>query len=251
LSTVEPSVNESISYINSGISLDKVTKKIKDNLELCSKLKIADVENFQFMLLTQLDKLNGKHISKEKEEKLNLILETTEYHFTKATYKFMRLKHYCLSFNWIEADKLASKMGKESMMFAGLFIQTEFNFYKNIALLKSSGSKNLLKKSFTRRKINSALNKINKWVESVPENHQYRTWMIEGLLEEYKGNNQNAIILLEQAATEAEKQQFTHNAAICYHFLSEACEVIGYNVRSKQYKNKSKELFKQWGVVKS
>jgi hypothetical protein len=203
------------------------------------------------MLHTQIDEFRGNSITSVNADKVKLTLQSTEYNFTKAAYKFMMLTKHCINFNWAEADKLSSKMGKESLMFVGLFMQTEFALYKSIALLKNSASKNLIQKSLVISKTNRALNKIQKWVDSVPENHQYKIWMIEGLLEEFKGNGQKALILLEKAALEAEKQLFTQNAAICYEFLSKTCTSLEYTVKSNEYKNKSLSLLKEWGYVKN
>ncbi len=118
---------------------------------------------------------------------------------------------------------------------------------KALARLKNAKAKKFLVKTISKQKVRRTISKVKKWTDSVPENHQYKLWVLKGLEKELKGNLQGAIMLFEKAAIAAEKQKFTHNAAICYKLMSEACHNIGYSVRSAQYKIKSKELFENWG----
>ena len=245
IASAEPTVNESLTCLAAGFPLEEVTLKIQENLAHCSELTMQDFYQFQLVLGYQVNRLKGNVIDKKEESQINTILNETQFKLTIAMHGFLTLKHACLNAEWGKAVIIASDIKEDIIYVTGLYIQTEYFFYKCIALLNHYNNTNIPHRIFIKYKVKSILKKMKMWAKSAPENHLHKVLIIEGLLADIEGEKDQAKIKIESGAQQAEDLQFIQNAAIGYWLLAEIfksdyAETISYQERSSA-------LFKLWG----
>ena len=242
----EPTVNESITFLAAGYSLDEVEAKVKENMNYCADLHMRDFHEFQMVMLHQIQLLKEIQPSPDQRKKVEYILKTTQYSYTIAAHGVISMQMACFESKWKEVLTLADKLEKKIPFLTGLYIQTEYFFFKAIALLMDGNASKSGNQKSPHRKIKTILKKMYKWADSAPQNHLHKILMVESLLARSNGNLSEAIEHMKSASKIAHEELFIQNAALANRFLSVLFQENGQNEESEKAQKLSDELFAKW-----
>lgn len=236
ISSAETTVNESLTYFSAGHALNEVLQKVEENRDFCKELAIRDFYEFQKVFYHQLSKLTHKDIDPNETAEVQQILKTTQYQITRAVNGVIEMLHQLLNSNWKGVVDIARNIKADAQSLAGLYFASEYEFYLAIALLKGAENKHPGQQFIFKSKAKRILRKHLKWTQSVPANYAHKAWMIEGLLEDLKGEKVKAVALFEKAIEEAKNQRLNHIVALATWMLEDV----------EGIEKGSAEMFERW-----
>jgi len=249
IAATEPTVNEGLTHLASGIPLYQVIALVKENIRACVRAGTKDFEEFNRVLSFQLKQYVGIETTKEEQTRIRHILEHTEYRLTRSISGIINLQKACLEERWQDAEGLVKTYTKDVPYLSGLYVSSEFFFFKGIVLAKNSAHSSILNRIQRKRQLRQIIKKMYKWSSSVEANHKHKVLMLEGLLAEINGKHSKAHNRMLLAASEAEKEKFIQNAAIAYRTLSQFSSIAIKD--AKRFKDKADRLFNEWGFKSS
>lgn len=249
MSAAEPTVNESLTFLSTGLPLRIVQDKIIDNFHFCEEANMSIFRDFQTMLEFNVKKIRGLNITKDETTIYENINKNTSYSFTPVTAKVIELQHLCLQNRWNEAIVMAQNAKKDIQVLTGLNIFTEFHFYYALALLHQVNNLNGISKVKAKIKINSIIKKVEKWADSAPENFEHKLLLLQALSFYNSSDLKSSEEYLLKSAQSATLLGFIQISAIAYSYLSEVVKTNNKN-KSDAYLIESNKLFEEWGYSK-
>jgi hypothetical protein len=210
---------------------------------------MKDYHDFQVMFLNQLKLLKGESISFEDELIVKNILSKTEYKLTLTIHKLLNLQRSCFEGSWTNAYEQSNALKTAVQSLTGIYMQSEYFFYRAIALLKNIQNTKGAQRLKDKVEVNAIIKKINKWGESAPSNHQHKKRIIIGLYKEVKGRFSEAKFHYANAASLADEGEFIQVEALAYYFLAELSNKNKDEKKAGHYRDKSATFFKEWGTT--
>jgi hypothetical protein len=131
----------------------------------------------------------------------------------------------------------------------GIYMQSEYFFYRAIALLKNIQNTKGAQRLKDKVEVNAIIKKMNKWGESAPSNHQHKKHIIIGLYQEVKGRFSEAKFHYANAASLANEVKFIQVEALTYYFLAELSNKNKDEKKAGHDRDKSTTFFKEWGTT--
>ncbi len=243
LGASEPTVNESLTLLLVGKNLHDVYNQAMQNAVWCEDLKMIDYRDFQVMFMYHIKRLQGNEVEDTVKNEVESILEKTEYKFTLSVNLVLDLQRTCLESRWEDAMEKLTDVDNIVQSLTGLYIQTEYYFYKGLTLIKNQ-------KSNINRSggINRIIKKFVKWSDYCPENYLHKLYILQGLNAYRKNDAEAAIDFLKKAIADANEQEFYQNAAIANWFLADLYEDRKDEVKAQAYRDAGSKLFKNWGT---
>lgn len=249
ISSVEPTVNQSLTIYSSGEKLDVLIAKVNQSLMYCDSLRIKDYRDFQFTFLLQLKKLRGDQVSNEEQKEANEILHKTQYHFSRDVYYFMELQRFCFEGRWKDAYDLSRSNKINVQAFTGLYVQAEYHFYMAIAALMNPDNQKFWNKIRNYFLIRGVLSKMKKWAAACEDNHEHKRQIVIGLNYLRRKKIADAQQALMKGADLAIQKGFVQNAALANYFIAEIYSEQNEEKNAQTFRKKSIRQFKDWGTT--
>ena len=248
ISSVEPTVNQSLTIYSYGEKLDVLIDKVHQSLVYCDSLRIKDYRDFQFTFLVQLKKLRGDQVLQKEQNEAYEILKSTQYHLSRDVYYFMELQRFCFEWRWKDAYKLSRSNKINVQAFTGLYLQAEYHFYMAIAALMNPDNQKFWNKTRNYFLIRKVLRKMKKWSKACEDNHEHKRQIIIGLNYLRRKKIADAQQALMEGAELALQNGFVQNAALANYFIAEIYSEQKEEKNAQTFRKKSIRQFKDWGT---